>query len=186
MPGVVSVMHADFLCTDVPRPIHALCEATFAKRWDLAANQQVKRHNMGKKRIITTQESKTEQPKHSTSKSKRQVLKGTINIASSYNNTIVSVADAKGEVFTWTTAGSMGFRGARKSTPYAATIVAKEATERAKRFGLQEARVIVRGIGPGREAAIRGIASTGIIISSIVDDTPQAHNGVRPPKPRRV
>jgi len=96
------------------------------------------------------------------------------------------VSDSKGGVFAWATAGSMGFKGARKSTPYAATLVAKEATEKAKKFGLQEARIIVRGIGPGREAAIRGVVSTGINVVSIVDDTPQPHNGVRPPKPRRV
>lgn len=145
---------------------------------------------MGKKRIIASGEDKSGSDKKvaesSGSKAKRQVLKGTIYVASSYNNTIVSVTDPKGGVFAWATAGSMGFKGARKSTPYAATLVAKEATERAKKFGLQEARIIIRGIGPGREAAIRGIAGTGIIISSIVDDTPQPHNGVRPPKPRRV
>lgn len=145
---------------------------------------------MGKKRIIAgPQAAATEGEKKapvSGAKSKRNVLKGTIYIASSYNNTIVSVTDAKGGVFAWTTAGSMGFKGARKSTPYAATLVAKEAVEKAKKFGFQEARIIIRGIGPGREAAIRGVASTGITITSIVDDTPQPHNGVRPPKPRRV
>ncbi|MEK7583322.1 MAG: 30S ribosomal protein S11 [Patescibacteria group bacterium] len=144
---------------------------------------------MGKKRIIKTEGSKDGEQKAApvaAAKSKRHVLKGTIYVASSYNNTIVSVTDTKGEVFAWATAGSMGFKGARKSTPYAATLVAKEATERAKKSGLQEARIIVRGIGPGRDAAIRGIVSTGITVTSIIDDTPQPHNGVRPPKPRRV
>ncbi|MEK7616039.1 MAG: 30S ribosomal protein S11 [Patescibacteria group bacterium] len=144
---------------------------------------------MGKKRIITTEGGSNPEKKaegSGSSKSKHQVLKGTFHITSSYNNTIVSVADSNGDVFVWTTAGNMGFKGARKSTPYAATLVAKEAAERAKRFGLQEARIIVRGIGPGREAAIRGIVSAGINVTSIVDDTPQPHNGVRPPKPRRV
>src|SRR3989338_5716707 len=119
---------------------------------------------MGKKRIIAGPQGDTDKKvaEVSSSKAKRQVLKGTIHIASSYNNTIVSVTDAKGGVFAWTTAGSMGFKGARKSTPYAATLVAKEATERAKKFGLQEARIIIRGIGPGREAALRGVVSTGI------------------------
>ena len=147
---------------------------------------------MGKKRIIAGGDSgakgtTTERPASSVSgKTSRQVLKGTIYISSSYNNTIVSVADTKGGVFVWTTSGAMGCKGARKSTPYAATRVAKEATERAKRFGLQEARIIIRGIGPGRDAAIRGVVSTGVTITAIIDDTPQAHNGVRPPKPRRV
>lgn len=145
---------------------------------------------MGKKRIISSGEAGAEGEKKvapvSTSKSKKQVIKGSIHIISSYNNTIVSVTDPSGGVIAWTTAGSMGFKGARKSTPYAATLVAKEAVEKAKKFGFQEANIIIRGVGPGREAAIRGVASTGIIISAIVDDTPQAHNGVRPPKPRRV
>lgn len=143
---------------------------------------------MGKKRIITTKGDSPSEKKAegSSSKSKKMILKGTFHITSSYNNTIVSVTDAKGDVFAWTTSGNMGFKGARKSTPYAATLVAKEAAERAKRFGLQEARIIVRGIGPGREAAIRGIVSAGVSVTSIIDDTPQAHNGVRPPKPRRV
>ena len=131
---------------------------------------------MGKKRIITSGGETAEgaqKAQPSSAKAKRQVLKGTINIASSYNNTIVSVSDSKGGVFALATAGSMGFKGARKSTPYAATLVAKEATEKAKKFGLQEARIIVRGIGPGREAAIRGVVSTGINVVSIVDDTPK-------------
>ena len=145
---------------------------------------------MGKKRIIKGGDGQPDDAKKdaviSSAKNKRQVLKGTIYITSSYNNTIVSVADTKGAVFAWATAGSMGFKGARKSTPYAATLVAKEATERAKKVGFQECRIIIRGIGPGRDAAIRGVVSTGITVSSIVDDTPQPHNGVRPPKPRRV
>ena len=122
----------------------------------------------------------------SSAKKIKKVLSGKVYINASYNNTIVSVCDAQGAVVTWASAGNLGFKGARKSTPYAATLVAKEATERAKHMGLQEASVVVRGIGPGREAAIRGIVGTGITVSSIVDDTPQPHNGVKPPKPRRV
>lgn len=144
---------------------------------------------MGKKRIITTTAQGAEPKKEGSAgdkKTKTQILKGVFHITSSYNNTIVSVADPKGNVFAWTTAGNLGFKGARKSTPYAATLVAKEAAERAKRFGLQEASIVVRGIGPGREAAIRGVVGAGISVASIIDDTPQPHNGVRPPKPRRV
>lgn len=145
---------------------------------------------MGKKRIITKAgtdlSGNASAAKLSAKASKRQVLKGTISISSSYNNTIVSVADASGEVFVWSSAGSLGFKGARKSTPYAATIVAKDAVEKAKRFGFQEARISVKGIGPGREAAIRGIASSGINVNSITDTTPIPHNGIRAPKPRRV
>ena len=145
---------------------------------------------MGKKRIIAgAGEDSTAEKKQQVAvapKIKKSIIKGVIHVACTFNNTIVSVADSKGNVVVWTSAGSMGFKGARKSTPYAATMIAKEAIERAKRFGLMEAAVIVKGIGSGRDAAVRGIAGSGITISSISDDTPQAHNGVKPPKPRRV
>ena len=148
---------------------------------------------MGKKRIITKAETKggaeaETSPAVSASKkaSKRQVLKGIATIFSSYNNTIVSVTDQKGEVLAWSSSGSMGFKGARKSTPYAATMVAKDALEKAKKFNLNELAITVKGIGPGREAAIRAIAATGLNINALVDNTPIPHGGVRPPKPRRV
>ena len=148
---------------------------------------------MGKKRIITKAETKggaeaETAPAVSASKkaSKRQVLKGIATIFSSYNNTIVSVTDQKGEVLAWSSSGSMGFKGARKSTPYAATMVAKDALEKAKKFNLNELAITVKGIGPGREAAIRAIAATGLNINALVDNTPIPHGGVRPPKPRRV
>ncbi|MEK7506975.1 MAG: 30S ribosomal protein S11 [Patescibacteria group bacterium] len=117
---------------------------------------------------------------------KKQIFKGTVNIFSTYNNTIVSISDSNGQIFAWSSAGTLGFKGARKSTPYAATLVGKDATEKAKKFGLQEAKISVKGIGPGREGAIRGVVSTGINISTIIDNTPIPHNGVKPPKPRRV
>jgi len=148
---------------------------------------------MGKKRIITKSEIKEEPgtekgvPVSASKKNvKRQVLKGIATIFSSYNNTIVSITDQKGEVLSWSSSGSMGFKGARKSTPYAATIVAKEALEKAKKFNISELSIAVKGIGPGREAAIRAIAGTGLNINSLVDNTPIPHGGVRPPKPRRV
>jgi len=148
---------------------------------------------MGKKRIITKEEdsrnsdnagdSGVSRPKSSR---KKQILKGIINVSSSYNNTIVSIADTRGEVFTWSSSGALGFKGTRKSTPYAATLVAQNAAEKARYFGLTEATVIVKGIGPGREAAIRGIVSAGINVNEIIDTTPMPHNGVRAKKPRRV
>ncbi|MDP3731024.1 MAG: 30S ribosomal protein S11 [bacterium] len=148
---------------------------------------------MGKKRIITKAETKDEpgaekgaQVSASKKGVKRQVLKGIATIFSSYNNTIVSITDQKGEVLSWSSSGSMGFKGARKSTPYAATIVAKEALEKAKKFNISELSIAVKGIGPGREAAIRAIAGTGLTINSLMDNTPIPHGGVRPPKPRRV
>ncbi|MGD0977446.1 MAG: 30S ribosomal protein S11 [Minisyncoccia bacterium] len=144
---------------------------------------------MGKKRIITSQgdtEAKETSVEKKPSSAKKQVFKGIINIFSSYNNTIVSISDLNGEIFAWSSAGSLGFKGARKSTPYAATLIGKDASEKAKRFGLQEAKISVKGIGPGREGAIRGVVSSGINILSMIDDTPIAHNGVKAAKPRRV
>lgn len=118
--------------------------------------------------------------------SRKQVFKGLIHISSSYNNTIVAVTDPDGNVLAYSSAGALGFKGARKSTPYAATLVGKDAVEKAKKFGFQEAKISIKGIGPGREAAIRGVASTGLNITAIIDSTPVPHNGVRPAKPRRV
>ena len=147
---------------------------------------------MGKKRIITNvgtssgSEKQAGEVSVAKKTSKKQVLNGTIFVSSSYNNTIVSVADSNGNVFAYSSAGTLGFKGARKSTPYAATLVGRDAVEKAKKFGFQNARVSIKGIGPGREAAIRGIASTGVNITAIIDATPIPHNGVRPAKPRRV
>jgi len=145
--------------------------------------------NMGQKKVITKSGSADEgQPKEVSVKksTKKQLVVGVMNVASSYNNTLVNVTDARGNVVVWSSAGLLGFKGARKSTPYAATLVAKDASEKGKKLGLQDVTVVIRGIGPGREAAIRGIASSGLNINSIVDDTPMAHNGVRAKKPRRV
>lgn len=147
---------------------------------------------MGKKRIITSQgdtataDQQTGAVSAPKKAAKKQIFKGTISIFSTYNNTIVSISDPNGQIFAWSSAGTLGFKGARKSTPYAATLVGKDATEKAKKFGLQEAKISVKGIGPGREGAIRGVVSTGINVSTIIDDTPIAHNGVKPAKPRRV
>jgi len=121
-----------------------------------------------------------------TAKKKAGLIKGIVNVHVSYNNTIVNVANSNGEIAVWSSAGTLGFKGSRKSTPYAATLVAKDAIEKAKMLGLNEVVISIKGIGPGREAAIRGISSTGVNISSILDNTPIPHNGVKPPKPRRV
>lgn len=147
---------------------------------------------LGQKRIITTNIGNSDKqdgnlvPAKRGSSNKKQIFKGVINVFSSYNNTLVSIADNNGNVFAYSSAGILGFKGTKKSTPYAATLVSKDAAEKAKKFGFREAKISVKGIGPGREAAIRGIASAGINITSIVDTTPIPHNGVRPPKPRRV
>lgn len=111
---------------------------------------------------------------------------GIAHIHSSYNNTIVSIGDINGNIVVWASAGNIGFHGAKKSTPFAATKVAETAAERAKKFGVQRLHVRVRGIGSGRESAIRSLAARGIEILSIKDVTPIPHGGVRASKVRRV
>jgi small subunit ribosomal protein S11 len=118
--------------------------------------------------------------------SKKKVLRGTAFIVSTYNNTMVSLADLSGNILAWSSSGSLGFKGAKKATPYAATMVAKTVVEKVKKTGLQEIKVIVKGVGPGREASIRGLAGSGLNIMSIKDLTPVPHNGTRQRKPRRV
>jgi small subunit ribosomal protein S11 len=145
---------------------------------------------MGKNKLTTPEETKvkTEQPAASASKkgAKRQVINGIAHVSVSYNNTLVTITDLKGEVLAWSSAGSMGFKGTKKSTPYAANIVAKDCVEKAKKYNLTNVKIVVKGIGPGRESAMRGIASTGLNVISIMDSTPVAHNGVRAKKPRRI
>lgn len=111
---------------------------------------------------------------------------GQAHINATFNNTIVSMTDQSGNVISWASAGTSGFKGSRKSTPYAARVAADTASRTASDQGMQEVDVFVKGPGPGREAAIRAIQSSGIKVRSITDVTPVAHNGVRPPKKRRV
>ncbi len=118
--------------------------------------------------------------------SKKKVSRGTAYIVSTYNNTMVSLADLSGNILAWSSSGTLGFKGAKKATPYAATMVAKTVVEKVKKTGLQDIKVVVKGVGPGREASIRGLAGSGLNIMSIKDLTPVPHNGVRPRKPRRV
>ena len=146
---------------------------------------------MGQKKIITKEASETEgtakpsvgAPQKS---SKKQVINGVAYIIVSYNNTMISIADTKGEILAWSSAGALGFKGAKKSTPYAANLVAKNAIEKTKKYNLVNLKIIVKGIGPGRESAIRGLAGMGLNITGLMDKTPVAHNGVKSPKPRRV
>ena len=111
---------------------------------------------------------------------------GVAHVKATYNNTIVTLTDLTGNVISWASAGMAGFKGPKKSTPYAAQIIARIAVEKAKEFGLQEVSVFVKGVGTGRESAIRALNANGLIVSSIKDVTPIPHNGCRPKKPRRV
>jgi small subunit ribosomal protein S11 len=119
-------------------------------------------------------------------KVKRTLSAGQIHIFSSFNNTIVTVTDNQGNTVCWGSSGSAGFKGSRKSTPFAARMAAESAVKTAMGMGLQEAVLIVKGPGPGREAAIRAIQSMGLRVTAITDITPVPHNGCRPPKKRRV
>lgn len=116
----------------------------------------------------------------------RQVSSGRAYIKSTYNNTIVTFTDQNGNVLSWSSAGQCGFKGPKKATPYAASIIVKDAAEKVKKYGLKEVSVFVRGIGGGREAAARALNANGFVVSSIKDITPIPHNGCRPPRPRRV
>ncbi|HAL16684.1 MAG: 30S ribosomal protein S11 [Bellilinea sp.] len=119
-------------------------------------------------------------------KVKRTLSSGQVHIYASFNNTIITVTDQQGNAVCWASSGSAGFKGSRKSTPFAARLAAEQALKAAQAMGLQEVDMIVKGPGPGRESAIRAIQGMGIKVRSISDITPVAHNGCRPPKKRRV
>jgi small subunit ribosomal protein S11 len=146
---------------------------------------------MGKRRVITIGnkekgDSKTSKAGLPKKGKRRNIAKGQVHIKSTYNNTIVTITDLNGNVIAWSSAGLLGFKGAKKATPYAATSIVGSLLEKTKKIGLREVEVFVKGIGSGRESAVRAIASNGIDIISITDTTPIPHNGCRPPKPRRI
>ena len=117
---------------------------------------------------------------------KKNVDRGQAHIQASFNNTIVTLTDAEGNALSWASAGGLGFKGSRKSTPYAAQMASETATKAAQVHGLKSVDVFVKGPGTGREAAIRALAANGLQVTSITDVTPVPHNGCRPPKRRRV
>ena len=117
---------------------------------------------------------------------RKNVVQGKAFIKSTFNNTIVSITDPSGAVISWSSAGQMGFKGSRKSTPFAAQMAAEAAARRAQEHGMKKVDVFVKGPGSGRETAIRSLQATGLEVGSIQDVTPHAHNGCRPPKRRRV
>jgi len=119
-------------------------------------------------------------------KGKRSLSSGQVHVYASFNNTIVTVTDPDGNTLCWGSAGSVGFKGSRKSTPFAARLAAEQAIKAAQNIGIQEVDLFVKGPGPGRESAIRAVQSMGLKVKSISDITPVAHNGCRPPKKRRV
>jgi small subunit ribosomal protein S11 len=117
---------------------------------------------------------------------KKNVVDGVAHVHASFNNTIVTISDRQGNALSWATAGGCGFRGSRKSTPFAAQVAAEKAGEVAKEFGMKNLDVEIKGPGPGRESAVRALNNLGFKITNISDVTPIPHNGCRPPKRRRV
>ena len=150
---------------------------------------------MGKKRIITkTEEELLKEREKIEGKTQKEirvaapqkVKEGRIYISSSYNNTIITLTDLRGNVLYWTTAGNIGFKGTKKATPFAASKVAETVVQAAKKLGVEKVTVLIKGIGSGRESALRSLAARGLEIVAIKDITPIPHNGCRPPKVRRV
>ena len=119
-------------------------------------------------------------------KEKKNISSGIAHINSSFNNTKILISDAQGNAIAWSSAGTMGFKGSRKSTPYAAQIAAEDAAKKAQEHGVKTIEVEIQGPGSGRESALRALSAIGLIVTSIRDVTPMAHNGCRPPKRRRV
>jgi small subunit ribosomal protein S11 len=119
-------------------------------------------------------------------KVRKNILKAIAHVNASFNNTMVTITDMNGETLCWDSAGTVGFKGARKSTPFAATRAAEKVAIKAKRMGIREVEVRVKGPGPGRESAITALQNNGLNITAVEDHTPIPHNGCRPPKKRRV
>ena len=119
-------------------------------------------------------------------RARKNISSGVVHVTSSFNNTMGTSTDAQGNAISWSSAGTMGFKGSRKSTPYAAQVAAEDAAKKAQEHGLQTVEVNVRGPGSGRESALRALQAAGLTITSIRDTTPIPHNGCRPPKRRRV
>tara|TARA_B100000902_G_C27283479_1_gene903139 strand:- start:609 stop:998 length:390 start_codon:yes stop_codon:yes gene_type:complete len=119
-------------------------------------------------------------------KEKKNISTGVAHVNSSFNNTKILISDAQGNAIAWSSAGTMGFKGSRKSTPYAAQMAAEDAAKKAQEHGVKTLEVEIQGPGSGRESALRALSAVGMVVTSIRDVTPMAHNGCRPPKRRRV
>ena len=125
-------------------------------------------------------------PRRGPRREKRNIPRGQAHIQATFNNTIITITDPHGNTVAWASAGTAGFKGSRKSTPYAAQLAAQQAARSAQENGMRELDIFIKGPGPGREAAIRSLQAVGLVIRSITDVTPIPHNGCRPPKRRRV
>ena len=144
---------------------------------------------MGKKRIVKKNSSGVDSALKARSLAKvmkKKIVEGTLFVESSYNNTRLSLSDKQGNILAWSSSGALGFKGAKKGTPFAASKIGELIGEKAKQAGLREVNVIVKGVGSGRESAIRGFSTFGVDIVSIIDKTPVPHNGPKARKPRHI
>ena len=135
---------------------------------------------------MATNQKKTESKSKKKKKTIRQINHGRAYIQATYNNTLITLTDLNGNVLAWSSAGNCGFKGPKKATPYAASVIGKNVCDKVKPYGLKEVNVYVKGVGSGRESAVRSLNANGINILSIKDVTPLPHNGCRKPRPRRV
>ena len=126
------------------------------------------------------------EPQRVRRRERKNIVSGVAHVNASFNNTMITITDAQGNTISWSSAGTMGFKGSRKSTPYAAQMAAEDAGKKAQEHGVRTIEVEVQGPGSGRESALRALAAAGFTVTSIRDVTPMAHNGCRPPKRRRV
>ena len=149
----------------------------------MAKNKEIDNKDQAQEKPVKTLKKSSYSKKK---KIKKNILKGIAYVQSTFNNTIISIADTSGNVISWASAGQKGFKGSRKSTPYAAQIAADSAASKALEFGMKVLSVEIKGPGSGRETALRALQARGFKIISIKDTTPMPHNGSRPPKKRRV
>jgi small subunit ribosomal protein S11 len=142
---------------------------------------------MGKKRIATTESNESaSSSKSASSSSKKKFDAGILHVQSTYNNTKLILTDTKGNSLAWSSSGALGFKGAKKGTPFAAAKIGEVLADKAAAMGMKEISVVIKGVGSGRESAIRSFITKGISVAGIKDATPVPHNGPKPPKPRRV
>ncbi|MCF7843616.1 30S ribosomal protein S11 [Candidatus Gracilibacteria bacterium] len=144
---------------------------------------------MGKKRIVKKNSSGVDSALKARSLAKvikKKIVEGVLYVESSYNNTRLSLSDKSGNILAWSSSGSLGFKGAKKGTPFAASKIGELIGEKAQQVGIKEVAVVVKGVGSGRESAIRGFSTFGVDVVSIIDKTPVPHNGPKPRKPRHV
>ena len=180
-------MATDEAAVAAPAPVSAVAEpaakpakkAAKPKKEEAAAVEAPKEN-------LSLNPDDVEKPKIIKAKGSKNVHTGIAHVLSTFNNTIVTITDLKGNVIGWSSAGKVGFKGSRKSTAYAAQMVAQDASRQAMGHGLKEVEVLVRGPGAGRESAVRALQAIGLDLTVIRDVTPVPHNGCRPPKPRRV